>query len=666
MRLAWTLIFLCLLICGVNDSSTAAQLAVSRRVEPFPLRDVRLLDGPFMHAQQKDAEYLLSLEPNRLLSWFRKESGLPPKGEVYDGWEIKEVAGHSAGHYLSACSLMWQATGESRFLDRVNFVVEELAECQRANGNGYFAAIPRGKEVFSRIARGQITSEPFYLNEVWIPWYTIHKQLAGLRDAYLFCDNTNALAVAQGLADWMIVTTTNLTDAQWQKMLACEHGGISEALADLYAITGEMKYLGLAKQFCHRAALDPLAAQRDELAGQHANTIIPKLTSSARLYELTGEARFLSASQFFWETVTRHHSYVTGSNSDDEQFGKPNRLNERLSDKTAESCNVHNMLKLTKALFQLNPSAHYADYSERALWNHILASLNPTDGMVCYYLPLRPGTRKKFMSAFNNFTCCNGTGMENHARYGEAIYFHNADELYVNQFIASELNWRAKKLRLQQQTDFPNSGRLRFTIHCDAPVAATLIIRRPGWMTGLPQIELNQVEFKPTRSTTNHMVFQREWRNEDCLEIELPLSVHTEAMPDNPRRLAFLYGPIVLAADLGPATGDRSVPVLRVGDGRSFLDKTPTVTMASIPETRLMPVIVSDNQPGASVKASPERPLTFHTSGVGRPEDLTLQPLYQIHDRRYSVYFDWLTEKTWQARKKDYLAEQERLKKVKP
>lgn len=633
------------------------------QAEPFSLQDVRLLEGPFKHAQETDAEYLLSLEPDRLLAWFRKEAGLEPKGAVYGGWEIKEIAGHSAGHYLSACSMTWQATSDRRFLERVNYMVDELATCQQANGNGYVAAIPRGKEIFNKIASGEISSEPFYLNDVWVPWYTTHKLLAGLRDSYLLCDNTNALRVAKGLADWAIVTTKNLTDAQWQKMLACEHGGINEVLADLYALTGEAKYLELAKKFYYRAVLGPLAAQRDELAGKHANVTIPKLVGCARLYDLTGEERFGTASQFFWETVTRHHSYVTGSNSDDEHFGKPDRLNDRLSDKTAESCNVYNMLKLTKALFSREPHAAYADYYERALWNHILASQNPDDGRLCYYMPLRSGAKKKFMTPFDDFTCCTGTGMENHARYGEAIYFHSADALYVNQFIASEVNWRANGLRIRQETDFPNSGQVRLIIACEKPVKAALKIRRPFWAGEGFVIKLNGENANVASTPQSYASLDREWQNGDRVEVKLPLRLRIESMPDNSKRIAMLYGPIVLAADLGPAREDRVAPVLVSGGRGSLLDKTPTVTMVTLPEQRLMPVIVANGRPAPEwlipVKG---RDLVFRTAGVGRPDDVDLMPLYRIHDRRYSVYWDVFTEKEWQVRAGPYRVEHQRLK----
>jgi DUF1680 family protein len=321
------------------------------------------------------------------------------------------------------------------------------------------------------------------------------------------------------------------------------------------------------------------------------------------------------------------------------------------------------MLKLTKALFQLDPQAQYADYYERALWNHILASQNPTDGMLCYYLPLRAGAQKKFMTASNDFACCTGTGMENHARYGEAIYFHRADSLYVNQFIASELNWHAKDLRVRQETDFPNSAKTKLAFACKNKVTAEIKIRQGYWaITGLG-LKLNGTRVSPTSSAKNYVSIKRDWSNGDTLEVELPLSVHPESMPDNPKRVALLYGPIVLAADLGPATTNSSMPVLQVGTGTSLLDKSPTVTLVEKPpERRLFPVLVPGNTPiNAWLKPVSNESMVFRTADIGRPINYELRPLYQIYDRRYSVYFDSMDERGWKSNESEYRAEQERL-----
>ncbi len=602
---------------------------------PFDPRDIRLLEGPFQKAIERDHAYLLRLEPDRLLSWFRKEAGLEPKAPVYGGWEKQGVAGHTLGHYLSACSRMYRDTGDQELLRRVNDIVEELGRCQDANGNGYVGAIPRGKEIFAEISRGEIRSAGFDLNGGWVPWYTMHKVMAGLRDAWLYCDNAQARTILVRVADWADQTTRALTDAQWQKMLACEHGGMNEVLADVYALTGDDKYLALAKKFYHRAILDPLAAQRDELAGKHANTQIPKLIGAARLYELTGDEKFATMSKFFWETVTEHHSYVTGGNSDGEHFGQPDHLNNRLSPNTTETCNTYNMLKLTRRLFMREPEATYADYYERAVWNHILASQNPEDGMVCYFVSLKPGGHKSFLTPFDSFACCTGTGLENHARYGDNIYFHGDNDLYLNLFIASELNWPEKGLRLRQETDFPKTGRVKLTFACARPQTLALKIRHPFWASGM-QVLVNGAAIENTGRPQSYLTVEREWKDGDEVELDLPLGLRTEAMPDNPNRIAIFYGPILLAGDLGPRGGEPRVPVL-VTDGRPVNDWVRPVAGQS---------------------------LVFRTQDVGRPEDVELRPFYQFYKRDYSVYWDVFTQPAWEAREAAYRAEQERRKEL--
>ncbi len=596
--------------------------AIALPAVAFEPKDVKLLDGPFQHAMELDARFLLSLEPDRFLSLFRKEAGLKPKAENYGGWEARGLAGHSLGHYLSACARMYQVTGDKTFRERVDTIVSELAECQKANGNGYVEAIPNGKKLFAEIANGDVRSGGFDLNGGWVPWYNLHKLFAGLIDAYRYAGSSPALEVATNLADWTDETTRNLTEAQWQRMLACEHGGMNEALADLYALTGRTNYLALSRKFYHQAILDPLAAKRDELAGKHANTQIPKIIGAARIYELTGESRFADISAFFWQTVTRNHSYVTGGNSLGEHFGQPGKLDDRLGPQTTETCNTYNMLKLTRHLFERDPQAAYADYYERAVWNHILASQNPADGMVCYFLSLQPGGKKEFLKALD-FTCCNGTGMENHASYGDNIYFHGQDELWVNLFIASELNWADQGLRLTQATDFPNTGKTRLMLSCARPLQLALHVRHPFWATNGFELKLNGAKLELASPPQSYVTLDREWKTGDTVEIEMPLSLRTETMPDNPNRVAVFDGPILLAGDLGAPGGQSDAPVL-VADAQTVAGR---------------------------LKAVPNRPLTFVTANIGRPEEVTLKPFYQTYSNRYSVYWEVFTEAGWLARK---------------
>jgi DUF1680 family protein len=449
------------------------------RALPFSLVDVKLLDGPFLHATELDAKTLLNYEPDRLLSKFYAEAGLKPKAEHYMGWENETIAGHSLGHYLSACSMMYQTTGDKRFLDRVNYIVSELKYLQDADGKGYIGAFPNGKKILEdEVAKGNIRSQGFDLNGIWVPFYTEHKMMAGLSDAYHLCGNSVALEVERRFADWIDGIVSPLNDDQVQKMLRCEHGGISETLADLYADTKDEKYLRISKIFYQKAILDSLKEERDVLPGKHCNTNIPKLIGLSRIYELTGDTSDRKAAEFFWNTVVRHHSYVSGGNGNEEYFGPEDKLRNRLGEGTTETCNVYNMLKLSEHLFEWNASARVADFYERALFNHILSSQNPESGNVTYNLSLDMGGFKDFQDPFS-FTCCVGSGMENHSKYGKNIYYHNDNELFIFQFIASELNWKEKNIRVTQKTSFPEEQGSQFEFKCEKPVKLTLQVRYP-------------------------------------------------------------------------------------------------------------------------------------------------------------------------------------------
>jgi DUF1680 family protein len=616
------------------DVKYAVRERVRFEAVAFELADVRLLDGPFRQAMLLDAKYLLMLDPDRLLSWFRKEAGLKPKGEVYGGWEAQGVAGHSLGHYLSACAMMFASTNDARFRDRVNYIVDELELCQRANGNGYVAAIPDGKRIFKEVAAGDIRSKGFDLNGGWVPWYTLHKIFAGLLDAHQYTGNQKALAVAVKLGDWADATVGHLTDEQFQRMLACEHGGMNESLAELYARTGDEKYLKLSRRFHHKAVLDPLAHEEDRLAGLHANTQIPKLIGLARRYELTGDETDKRAASFFWERVVYHHSYVNGGNSEAEHFGPPDKLNDRLTVNTTETCNTYNMLKLTRHLFEWHADARYADYYERALYNHILASQNPEDGMFCYFVPLKPGAKKTYSTPFDSFWCCVGTGMENHTKYGEGIYFKSGDALWVNLFIASELSWKEKGLTVRQETRFPEADTTTLSFKSRKPVTLALRLRYPGWAKNGVTVSVNGKPQEVTAKPGSYVEVRRTWKTGDRVELKVPMSLRLEALPDNPNRAAILYGPVLLAGELGPEDESGA-------EGLVFV-----------------PVMVSENRPVAEwVKHVKGEPLTFRTVGAGRPRDVTLYPFYRMHDKRYSVYWDLFTLQQWSARSLEYAQE---------
>ncbi|WP_361344523.1 beta-L-arabinofuranosidase domain-containing protein, partial [Streptomyces sp. NPDC021562] len=348
------------------------------------------------------------------------------------------------------------------------YIVEELALCQEADGTGLISGIPRGKAIFQEVKEGKIYSQGFDLNGGWVPLYTMHKVFAGLRDAYLHTDNEKALAVETKLGLWLEDMVKDLSEEQMDELLKCEFGGMAEVLADLAVHTGEMRFFALSERFYHKEVLDPLADKKDALAGKHANTQIPKVVAAARQYEISGNETYKEISEYFWNTVVHEHSYVIGGNSLNEHFGEAGKQNDRLGENTCETCNSYNMLKLTKHLFRWKPTAEEGDYYERALYNHILASQHPGDGSVCYFVSLDMGGHKKYNSKFDSFTCCVGSGMENHASHGNAIYFHDESKLYINQYISSRLEWKEMGVVVEQKTAYPKNGRIRIEIAASA------------------------------------------------------------------------------------------------------------------------------------------------------------------------------------------------------
>lgn len=640
MRLKSSNFAVAISLCCLLQITSGAQKPAELKVSPFDLNQVRLLDGPFKHATELNKTYLLRLEPDRLLAWFRKEAGLQPKAPVYAGWESRGVAGHSLGHYLSACALMYRTTGDERLRERVNYIVAELEACQKANGNGYVAAIPEGKRVFAEVARGEIRSAGFDLNGSWVPLYTLHKLFAGLRDANHLAGNARALIVEKKLADWLEKTLSGLDHEQMQTVLRSEHGGMNEVLADLYVDTKDARYLALSRRFHHEAVLEPLSAGTDNLNGLHANTQIPKLIGLARRYDVAGDEKDRRTAEFFWERVTNHHSYVTGGNGLNEHFGPPDKLNDRLGTHTTETCNVYNMLKLTRHLFTWQAQARVADYYERALWNHILSSQHPGDGRVIYDLTLAMGGRKEYQTQFDSFTCCVGSGMETHAKYGADIYFRTNDSLFVNLFIASELNWTEKKLVVRQETKFPDEAATRLIFENAQPVKLKLRLRRPSWAGEGFAVSVNG---KPLAvdafAPSSYVEVERTWSRGDQVEIQLPMKLRLEAMPDNPRRAAVLYGPIVLAGELG--TEDD--PAARRFD--------------------FVPVLIdAARDPASWLKPVAGESLTFRTDGVGQPRDVKLFPFYRMHNKRYTVYWDFFTPEQWTQKRAEYEAAAERLR----
>ena len=595
-----------------------------RRARILALDEVRLESGPYREAMERNNAYLLSLDPNRFLHFFYVTAGLPPKADTYGGWETK--VGRMLGHYLSACSMYLRATGIPEFQQRQDYVVAELATCQRANGNGYVGGVPEANRIFHEIAAGNIYIDRGGLNGVHAPWYMLHKMCAGLRDAYAYGGNQQALTVLTGFSDWTLALTEHLSDADMQKMLEAEHGGMNEVFADLYAITRNEKYLSLSRRFNHRAVLDPLTRGVDDLDGLHANTQIPTVIGLYTQYEVTGDREAKRGGEFFWETVTQNRSYVIGGDSDKEHFYKIGQMGQNLSPATAETCNSYNMVKLTDRLFADNPREELAAYQERVLWNDILASHDKTTPGMTYYMSLAPGHFKTFSTPFDSFWCCVGTGMENHAKYGESLYFSSAHELWINQFVASTVNWKERGIQLVQTTSFPQEARSEWKVLCERPVDAVIYLRHPKWSGDGFTVTING---KKTAESVpgSYLKLKRKWKNEDVIIASLPMQLTVEPMRDDPEWNAILYGPIVLVGLLGTDQMPPAAPYAAVNqlEFRSIPDPAvPTLTAA---------------MPRINEWLKKTGPLEFETSETSTRESLRFVPLANVTKERYSVYW---------------------------
>lgn len=611
-----------------NDPRVVVQSQIAIKAYSFDLSQVHLLESPFKEAMKKDTAYMLSLSPDRLLSGFRSHSGLKPKGALYDGWESSGLAGHTLGHYLSALSMEYASSNDPKFLKRVNYIVKELKECQAARKTGYVGAIPKEDSIWNEVKKGNINSHGFDLDGGWSPWYTVHKVMAGLLDAYLYCHNDDALKICKGLADWTGETIGGLSDAQIQKMLLCEYGGMAESLANLYAFTGDKRYLMLSYKFYDKRVLDPLAEDKDVLSGKHSNTQIPKIIASARRFELTGDKNDAAIANNFWQMVALHHSYATGGNSNYEYLGEPDKLNDKLTDNTTESCATYNMLKLTRHLFAVNPSAMLMDYYEKALYNGILASQNHEDGMMCYFVPLRMGGKKEYSTPYTTFTCCVGSGMENHVKYNESIYFRGADgSLYVNLFIPSVLNWKDRGLTVTQHTSLPENDIVSLVINTAHSQNFPIRVRKPQWANNCT-VKINGKTVAATADNEGYIVLNHKWVNNDRIEFTTPEKIYTESIPDNINRQALFYGPVLLAGVLGDKEPDplKGVPVF----------------------------VTSETDPNKWLQMVDKKTLAFKTVDISKPNQVTLIPFNETKDEYYSVYWDVFSPQSWVVQQKKY------------
>ena len=603
----------------------------------FPIGDVKLLDGPFKHARDLNLEVLLQYDVDRLLAPFRAEAGLPKKAEYYPNWA--GLDGHVAGHYLSAMAMNWQMTGNPECLRRMEYMVDELADCAAANsvnhpswGVGYIGGVPQSDSMWSAFMKGEFRQ----YSSAWAPFYNVHKMFAGLRDAWLYSGNEKARELFLGFCDWGIHLTAGLSDAQMEEMMRNEQGGMNEMFADAFAMTGDPKYMTAAKRFSHKFILEPLARDEDRLDNLHANTQVPKAIGFTRIGELGGGADYAEAGRFFWQTVSQNRSLSFGGNSRREHFPSAEACIDFVNDDDGpETCNSYNMLKLTEDLFRVSPKAEYADFYERTMFNHILSTQHPEHGGYVYFTSARPRHYRVYSVPNEAMWCCVGSGMENQSRYGQFIYTHDGDDLYVNLFVASELDWKDRNLVIRQETSFPAeegtvlkvvSGKGKFT----------MMLRCPWWVKpGEMTVSVNGKPVAVDAAPSSYFAISRKWKKGDVVEVGLPMKNTVEHMPNVPDYIAIMHGPILL----GMRTGTEDLAGLLADDGRWSQYAAGT----KLPVDQA-PILVSHNVDhiGNHIRPVAGKPLHYRFEGIRmlNPIEADLEPFSGIHDSRYQIY--WL------------------------
>ena len=633
-------IFLTLLAMTVTVAHAQDKLYANE----FPLGDVTLLDGPLKRARDLNITTLLKYDTDRLLAPYLKEAGLTPKAKSFPNWD--GLDGHVGGHYLSALAIN-AATGSEECRTRMEYMISELQRCADANqknhpewGKGYVGGVPGSDRLWSTFKKGDFAA--FY--GAWVPFYNIHKMYAGLRDAWLYCGNEQAKQLFLGFCDWAIDLTAGLSDEQMERMLDIEHGGMNEVLADAYAMTGDKKYLTVAKRFSHRRLLTPLSQRQDCLDNMHANTQVPKVIGFDRIAELSGEEYFHDASTFFWDIVTGERSLAFGGNSRREHFPSKEACRDFVRDIDGpETCNTNNMLKLTEDLHRRNPNAAYADYYELATFNHILSSQHPEHGGYVYFTSARPRHYRNYSAPNEAMWCCVGTGMENHGKYGQFIYTHVGKALYVNLFVSSELNWREKGIRLRQETGFPYSETSRITI-TEGKGQFPLLVRYPGWVKpGELKVAVNGKAVDLISGPASYVAIDRSWKKGDVVEVRFPMHNSVKYLPNLPQYIALMHGPIMLAMK----TGTEDLAHLIADDsrfGQLAVGKKLPVNEAPILINNHVEEIANQLQPIA------DKPLHFILSTrMENPIRNELQPFFEIHDSRYMMYWLALSEQNYKG-----------------
>ena len=632
------------------SSATGTVCAQDRLyADEFPLGDVTLLEGPLKKARDLNINTLLKYACDRLLAPYLKEAGLTPKGKSYPNWD--GLDGHVGGHYLTAMAIN-AATGDKECQKRMEYFISELQACADANaknhpewGKGYVGGVPGSDRIWGNFKKGNFG--PYY--GAWVPFYNIHKMYAGLRDAWVYCGNEQAKQLFLGFCDWAIDLTAGLTDAQVERALDTEHGGMNEVLADAYAITGQQKYLDVARRFSHRRLLNPLMQRRDILDNMHANTQVPKVIGFERIAELGGDEAYHTAGAYFWDIVTGERTLAFGGNSRREHFPSKEACQDFVQDIDGpESCNTNNMMKLTEDLHRRNPEARFADYYEVAMFNHILSTQHPEHGGYVYFTSARPRHYRNYSAPNEAMWCCVGTGMENHGKYGQFVYTHHANALYVNLFVASELNWKEKGLKLRQETQFPYAETSRITItqspNTKQPIP--IMVRYPGWVKpGQFSVKVNGKPVSIVTGPASYVTIDRQWKKGDVVDIQFPMHNSVKYLPNMPQYIALMHGPIMLAMK----TGTEDLAMLIADDsrfGQLAVGKKLPIDQAPILVNKDVESIANQLQPIAG------KPLHFNlTTKMVNEIRNELIPFFELHDSRYMMYWLALSEDSY----KDYL-----------
>ena len=641
----------------IGTTSVSAQSKLYPKL--FDLQDVVINDGPFRHAQDLNCQVLLQYDLGRLMQPYENQAGLPESGKPFDNWGgTYGLQGHVGGHYISALAISYascqDANVKAQLKERMDQFVHRLKECQQvwdAHENsvmhGYCGAVYNSYKVWSTLAEGNM--DEYWKS--WVPFYNVHKTYAGLRDAWMYGGNEEAKEVFLKFCDWGVNLIAGLTNDQVQGVLGNEHGGINEMFADAYQMTKDAKYLEASKRYAHKWLLTGMSANNTSVINNvHANTQVPKVIGFERTYQQDGSNTYRKAALNFWKNVVNKRTIAVGGNSIAEWFPNDQQYGMFITSiEGVETCNTNNMMKLTEDLFCDSHNSMYGDFFEQAMYNHILSSQHPETGGYVYFTSARPQHYRVYSQVNQAMWCCVGTGMENHGKYGEFVYAHDGENLYVNLFVPTTLNWKEKGVNLTQETSFPYEAKTKITINEGGTF--TLNVRHPAWCSGF-EVKVNESAVNATE-TLGYLPISRTWQAGDVIEISLPMQVTLQPLQNYTDYVAFKYGPILLSAK----TGTDGVTGL-------FADDSRMGHVASGPQKNIYtaPLLIGDrSQLADAVEMTDASKLQFKINGYYSDEkwaDLVLEPFANVHGARYMMYWLNVDGEKWDAIKAQLEAEE--------